>query len=509
MLEKILIIDFGSPYTQLLGRRLRELNVYCEIYPFHTSVKPDESVKGVILSGSANSAHTPDAPSPVLQSVKGKLPLLAIGYGAEYLVTSCGGKAAVGINQEFQESPLIFIDDKSHLFRGIDLSSTMWAPTRERIVSLPDHFTPEASTGEITHAAYKIDGEKSWGVLFHPEVSNTSGGSLLLKNFLIHICGCTQNWTPDSFITSSVETLRQTLGGDQVVLGLSGGVDSSVSAMLLHKAIGRNLHSIFVDHGLLRKNEFENVLRLYKEMGLQVTGVNAREKFYRDLQGVTDPEEKRKIIGRNFIEVFDEEACRIENVKWLAQGTIYPDVIESVSVGSNSVTVKSHHNVGGLPEKMNLRIVEPLRYLFKNEVRQIGKALGLRDELLMRHPFPGPGLGIRILGEVTPEKVTMLQEADAIFMSGLKEWGLYDKVWQAGVILLPVKTVGVWGDKRTYAHCAALRTVTSTDAMTAEWTHLPYEFLDAMSRKIINDVRGINRVVFDISSKPPATIEWE
>jgi len=379
----------------------------------------------------------------------------------------------------------------------------------DTIVTMPSHYRCVASTSDVTNAAFRIEGEKSWGIQFHPEVFHTTDGIRLLENFVTSECGCPQNWTPESFIESTIASLRNTLGQDKVVLGLSGGVDSSVAGLLLHKAIGRNLHCIFVDHGLLRKNEFGEVLRSYEDMGLQVTGVNARERFFRDLAGVTDPEEKRKIIGKDFIEVFDEEAHRIEEVKWLAQGTIYPDVIESVSVNGPSVTIKSHHNVGGLPEKMKLKIVEPLRSLFKDEVRRVGKALGLKEELLARHPFPGPGLGIRILGEVTPEKVAMLQEADAIYTGGLKQWGLYDKVWQAGVILLPVRSVGVMGDERTYENVAALRAVTSTDAMTADWAHLPYEFLAAMSGEIINKVRGINRVVYDISSKPPATIEWE
>ncbi|HPJ78944.1 MAG TPA: glutamine-hydrolyzing GMP synthase [Prolixibacteraceae bacterium] len=509
MQEKILILDFGSQYTQLIGRRLRELSVYCEIYPFNHFPRPDDSVKGVILSGSPFSVRDDGAPRPDLTGIKGKIPLLGICYGAQLLVHQNGGEVAASDSREYGRARLGFVAEGCPLFQGIPQHSQVWMSHGDTIVTMPSHYRCVASTSDVTNAAFRIEGEKSWGIQFHPEVFHTTDGIRLLENFVTSECGCPQNWTPESFIESTIASLRNTLGQDKVVLGLSGGVDSSVAGLLLHKAIGRNLHCIFVDHGLLRKNEFGEVLRSYEDMGLQVTGVNARERFFRDLAGVTDPEEKRKIIGKDFIEVFDEEAHRIEEVKWLAQGTIYPDVIESVSVNGPSVTIKSHHNVGGLPEKMKLKIVEPLRSLFKDEVRRVGKALGLKEELLARHPFPGPGLGIRILGEVTPEKVAMLQEADAIYTGGLKQWGLYDKVWQAGVILLPVRSVGVMGDERTYENVAALRAVTSTDAMTADWAHLPYEFLAAMSGEIINKVRGINRVVYDISSKPPATIEWE
>lgn len=504
-----MILDFGSQYTQLIGRRVRELNVYCEIYPFNHFPPVDSSVKGVILSGSPYSVRDAEAPRPDLSAIKGKIPLLGICYGAQYLVHYFGGEVAASDSREYGRAHLEYIAGDCPLFRGIPRQSQVWMSHGDTIVTMPEDYRLIASTGDVTHAAYRVEGENSWGIQFHPEVFHTSDGTLLLSNFITGICGCRQNWTPESFIETTIAELRNTLGNDKVVLGLSGGVDSSVAGLLLSKAIGENLHCIFVDHGLLRKGEFESVLRSYEDMGLHVTGVNAAEKFYHDLKGVTDPEEKRKIIGREFIGVFDAEAHRIEEVRWLAQGTIYPDVIESVSVNGPSATIKSHHNVGGLPETMKLKIVEPLRSLFKDEVRRVGKALGLREELLYRHPFPGPGLGIRILGEVTAEKVAILQEADAIFINGLKEWGLYDKVWQAGVMLLPVKSVGVMGDERTYENCVVLRAVTSTDAMTADWAHLPYEFLAKMSGDIINKVRGINRVVYDISSKPPSTIEWE
>lgn len=509
MQEKILILDFGSQYTQLIGRRLRELNVYCEIYPFNHFPLPDDTVKGVILSGSPFSVRDAEAPRPDLSAIRGQIPLLGICYGAQYLVQASGGEVAASNSREYGRARLAFIDETCPLFEGITPGSQVWMSHGDTITTMPGHFQRVASTADVDNAAVSIQGENSWGIQFHPEVFHTTDGTRLLANFLTSVCGCKRDWTPESFIESTIASLRQTLGQDKVVLGLSGGVDSSVAGLLLHKAIGANLHCIFVDHGLLRKNEFDEVLRSYEDLGLHVTGINARERFFRDLEGVTDPEQKRKIIGRDFIEVFDAEAHRIEEVKWLAQGTIYPDVIESVSVNGPSVTIKSHHNVGGLPEKMKLKIVEPLRSLFKDEVRRVGKALGLKEELLTRHPFPGPGLGIRILGDITPEKVAMLQEADAIYTNGLKEWGLYDKVWQAGVILLPVRSVGVMGDERTYENVVALRAVTSTDAMTADWAHLPYEFLASISGEIINKVRGINRVVYDISSKPPATIEWE
>lgn len=509
MQEKILILDFGSQYTQLIGRRIRELNVYCEIHPFNHFPEPDESIRGVILSGSPFSVRDGNAPRPDLSKIKGKLPLLGICYGAQYMAHHLGGEVAPSSSREYGRAKLGFIDHESTLFRNVSPHSQVWMSHGDTIVKLPSNYRVIASTEDVDYAAYKVDDENTYGIQFHPEVYHTVEGKQLLQNFIVDICGCRQNWTPASFVETTVKELRKKLGNDRVVLGLSGGVDSSVTGLLLNKAIGKNLTCIFVDNGLLRKNEFESVLHSYKDLGLNVIGVDARKKFWDDLRGVTDPEQKRKIIGRNFIEVFDDEAHKITDVKWLAQGTIYPDVIESVSVNGPSVVIKSHHNVGGLPKKMKLKIVEPLRLLFKDEVRRVGTALGMDPELLGRHPFPGPGLGIRILGDITPEKVALLQEADAIFVKGLKDWGLYDKVWQAGVILLPIQSVGVMGDERTYENCVALRAVTSTDGMTADWVHLPYDFLAKMSNEIINKVRGINRVVYDISSKPPATIEWE
>jgi GMP synthase (glutamine-hydrolysing) len=509
MQEKILIIDFGSQYTQLIGRRIRELNVYCEIHPFNHFPDIDSSVKGVILSGSPFSVRDTNAPHPDLSRIKGKLPLLGICYGAQYLAHFYGGEVAPSGSREYGRANLGFIDHDSVLFKDIRKHSQVWMSHGDTIISLPSNCKVTASTEDVELAGYKVDNEATWAIQFHPEVYHTTEGMQLLHNFTVDICGCQQEWTPDSFVESTVHALRTQLGNDKVVLGLSGGVDSSVTAMLLNKAIGEKLICIFVDHGLLRKNEFDTVLHSYEDMGLNVIGVDARNKFFEDLKGITDPEQKRKIIGRNFIEVFDEEAHKIEEVKWLAQGTIYPDVIESVSVNGPSATIKSHHNVGGLPEKMKLKVVEPLRLLFKDEVRRVGKTLGLKQELLGRHPFPGPGMGIRILGDVTPQKVAILQEADAIFMNGLKDWGLYDQVWQAATILLPVQSVGVMGDERTYENAIVLRAVTSTDGMTADWVHLPYDFLAKMSNEIINKVKGINRVVYDISSKPPATIEWE
>ncbi len=509
MQEKILILDFGSQYTQLIGRRIRELNVYCEIHPFNNLPAIDAAVTGVILSGSPFSVRDKDAPHPDLSEIKGKLPILGICYGAQYLAHFFGGEVAPSDSREYGRANLGFIDHDSELFRDISKHSQVWMSHGDTIVKLPPNYKVTASTEDVELAGYKVDNEKTWGIQFHPEVYHTTEGMQILFNYAVNICGNKQNWTPASFVETTVQELRRQLGNDKVVLGLSGGVDSSVTAVLLNKAIGKNLTCIFVDHGLLRKNEFESVLHSYEDMGLNVLGVDARNKFFNDLKGVTDPEQKRKIIGRNFIEVFDEEAHKIVDVKWLAQGTIYPDVIESVSVNGPSATIKSHHNVGGLPETMRLKVVEPLRLLFKDEVRRVGASLGLKKELLVRHPFPGPGMGIRILGEVTAEKVATLQEADAIFINGLKDWGLYDEVWQAAVILLPVQSVGVMGDERTYENAIVLRAVTSTDGMTADWVHLPYDFLSKMSNEIINKVKGINRVVYDISSKPPATIEWE
>ena len=509
MQEKILILDFGSQYTQLIGRRVRELNIYCEIHPYNHYPKIDETVKGVILSGSPFSVRDGNAPNPDLSAIKGKLPLLGICYGAQYLAHNFGGKVMPSNTREYGRANLAYIDHENELLQNISPNTQVWMSHGDTIENLPENYKVIASTSDVKNAAYKIEGEATFAIQFHPEVYHTTEGIELLRNFAVDICGSKQDWTPDSFVETTVAQLKEKLGNDKVVLGLSGGVDSTVAGVLLHKAIGENLTCIFVDNGLLRKNEFEGVLDSYKDMGLNVIGVNAKEKFWNDLKGITEPEQKRKIIGRDFIEVFDVEAHKIKNVKWLAQGTIYPDVIESISVNGPSATIKSHHNVGGLPEKMHLKIVEPLNLLFKDEVRRVGKALNIRPELLGRHPFPGPGLGIRILSDVTPEKVRILQEADSIFINGLKEWNLYDDVWQAGVMLLPVQSVGVMGDERTYENVVALRAVMSTDGMTADWVHLPYEFLSKMSNEIINKVRGINRVVYDISSKPPATIEWE
>jgi GMP synthase (glutamine-hydrolysing) len=507
--EKILILDFGSQYTQLIARRIRELNVYCEIYPFNHFPEPDQTVKGIILSGSPFSVRDKNAPVPKIDKYKGKIPLLGICYGAQFLAQYYGGEVAPSNTREYGRARLEFIDDNNKLFQNISSNTQVWMSHGDTIVELPDNFRLISSTGSIRVAAFALKGEDTFGLQFHPEVYHTTDGSKILNNFIVSICGCSQDWTPESFVESTVKELMKKLGNDKVVLGLSGGVDSSVAAGLLHRAIGKNLNCIFVDNGLLRKNEFEQVLESYKGLGLNVTGVRAGERFLGNLAGISEPEQKRKSIGKDFIEVFDVEAHRIKDVKWLAQGTIYPDVIESISVNGPSATIKSHHNVGGLPEKMNLKIVEPLKLLFKDEVRRVGKALGLPSSLISRHPFPGPGLAIRILGEITPEKVRILQDADEIYISALKSFGLYDKVWQAATILLPVQSVGVMGDERTYENVVALRAVGSTDGMTADWSHLPYEFLSRVSNDIINKVKGINRVVYDISSKPPATIEWE
>lgn len=509
MQEKILILDFGSQYTQLIGRRVRELNVYCEIHPFNHYPTIDETVKGVILSGSPYSVRDEKGPRIDLSAIKGQMPVLGVCYGAQYMAHFYGGEVAQSNTREYGRANLKYIDHQNPLFKAISENSQVWMSHGDTINRLPNHYKVIASTSDVEYAAYQIEGEETYAIQFHPEVYHTTEGTQLLQNFLVDICGCHQDWTPASFIETTVNELKKQLGNDKVVLGLSGGVDSTVAGVLLNAAIGEKLTCIFVDNGLLRKNEFEDVLDQYKGMGLNVIGVDAKQHFWDDLKGITEPEQKRKIIGRDFIEVFDIEAHKIQDVKWLAQGTIYPDVIESVSVNGPSATIKSHHNVGGLPEKMNLKVVEPLKSLFKDEVRRVGKALGINDKLLGRHPFPGPGLGIRILSDVTPEKVRILQEADSIFINGLREWGLYDKVWQAGVMLLPVQSVGVMGDERTYENVVALRAVASTDGMTADWVHLPYEFLAKISNEIINKVRGINRVVYDISSKPPATIEWE
>lgn len=508
-MQKILIIDFGSQYTQLIARRVRELNVYCEIHPFNKIPALNEDVKGVILSGSPSSVRDEDAPKPDISAIKGKLPLLGICYGAQLLANEYGGEVEGAPSREYGRAMLTVIAPEDPLMLGVPSPTQVWMSHGDTITRLPENYHVIGSTENVRAAAYHIEGEQTWGIQFHPEVYHSTDGTRILSNFVLGICGCDGSWSPASFIETTVSELKEKLGDERVILGLSGGVDSSVAAMLLHKAIGDRLTCIFVNNGLLRKNEFEDVLDSYKHMGLNVVGVDASERFYEDLKGVTDPERKRKIIGKDFVEVFNAEAKKIENARWLAQGTIYPDVIESCSVKGPSATIKSHHNVGGLPKEMNLKIVEPLRLLFKDEVRRVGKAMEMDPRLLGRHPFPGPGLGIRIIGEVTPEKVRILQEADKIFIDGLREAGLYDQVWQAGVMLLPVQSVGVMGDERTYESCVALRAVVSTDGMTADWVHLPYEFLAKTSNEIINKVRGINRVVYDISSKPPATIEWE
>ncbi len=509
MTEKILIIDFGSQYTQLIARRVRELNVYCEIHPFNRLPEIDESVKGVIMSGSPFSVRDAQAPRIDLGPIKDRLPLLGVCYGAQYLAHFFGGEVSPAPSREYGRAMLTVKRADDPLMKDMPQRTQVWMSHGDTITRIPEGYEPIASTDDVELAAYRIAGEPTWAIQFHPEVYHSTDGKQLLKNFVVGICGCAQSWTSESFVESTVAELKAKLGDDKVVLGLSGGVDSSVAAVLLHRAIGRNLYCIFVDSGLLRRNEFEDVLESYKGMGLNVKGVKAADKFLGDLAGVTDPEQKRKIIGRDFVEVFNEEACRIEDVKWLAQGTIYPDVVESASVNGPAAKIKSHHNVGGLPEHMHLKIVEPLRLLFKDEVRRVGRTLGISDMLIGRHPFPGPGLAIRVLGEVTPEKVEVLQKADKIFIDMLREAGLYDEVWQAGVMLLPVQSVGVMGDERTYESCVALRAVTSTDGMTADWVHLPYEFLAKVSNEIINKVNGVNRVVYDISSKPPATIEWE
>ncbi len=507
MQEKIIILDFGSQTTQLIGRRVRELNMYCEIVPYNKFPYDDQSVIGVILSGSPFSVYDEKAFKTNLDGIIGRLPVLGICYGAQFIAYTHGGKVEPADTREYGRAHLKWVDEQNPLMKGIKPNSQVWMSHGDTITTLPSDFKIIASTDKVAVAAYQANNEKLWGVQFHPEVYHTTDGIQILKNFVVDICGGKQDWSASSFIESTVAQLKQQLGDDKVVLGLSGGVDSSVAAVLLNKAIGNNLTCIFVDHGMLRKNEFANVLRDYEVLGLNVIGVDASAKFFKELAGVTEPERKRKIIGKGFIDVFDAEAHKIKDVKWLAQGTIYPDCIESLSI--TGTTIKSHHNVGGLPEKMNLKLCEPLRLLFKDEVRAVGRELGMPEHLITRHPFPGPGLAVRILGDITPEKVQILQDADDIFIQGLRDWNLYDKVWQAGVILLSVQSVGVMGDERTYERAVALRAVTSTDAMTADWAHLPYEFLAETSNKIINKVRGVNRVTYDISSKPPATIEWE
>ena len=510
MQEKILILDFGSQYTQLIARRVRELNIYCEIHPYNKIPELTGNLKGVILSGSPHSVREENAPIPNLENIKGKLPLLGVCYGAQHLAHKFGGEVLPSQIREYGRANLSYVDETHPLLKGVPNGSQVWMSHGDTISTLPDGYKVIASTKDVECAGYYLENESTYAIQFHPEVYHSTDGATLLKNFLVDICGCLQDWTPDNFVDTTVASLKEKLGNDKVVLGLSGGVDSTVTAVLLHKAIGENLHCVFVDNGLLRKNEFTSVLKQYEGMGLNVTGVNAKDRFYRDLAGLSDPEKKRKAIGKAFIDVFDEESHKIQDVVWLAQGTIYPDVIESVSAtGGPSATIKSHHNVGGLPDYMKLKIVEPLNTLFKDEVRRVGKSMGLSHELLGRHPFPGPGLAIRILGDITPDKVEILQEVDHVFIQGLKDAGLYDSVWQAGAMLLPVQSVGVMGDERTYEKVVALRAVESVDGMTADWVHLPYEFLAKVSNDIINKVKGVNRVVYDISSKPPATIEWE
>ena len=510
MHEMILILDFGSQYTQLIARRIRELNVYCEIHPWNKIPKIESNIKGVILSGSPFSVRDASSPLPDLSEIKGKIPLLGVCFGAQFLAHHFGGEVLPSSTREYGRANLSFVDSNNILTKGMSNDSQVWMSHGDTIARIPSNYTIISSTKDVAVAGYVINSEQTYGIQFHPEVYHTTEGKILLSNFIVSICKCSCDWTPDSFVEETIKDLQTKLANDKVILGLSGGVDSTVAAILLHKAIGENLHCIFVDNGLLRKDEFETVLKSYKGMGLNIKGISAADKFYKELKGLTDPELKRKAIGKVFIDVFDEESKKVSGAKWLGQGTIYPDVIESISgTGGPSQTIKSHHNVGGLPDYMKLQVVEPLRLLFKDEVRRIGRSLKIDNKLLERHPFPGPGLGIRILGEVSLEKVRILQEVDAIFINGLKEDGLYDTVWQAGAIFLPIQSVGVMGDERTYENAIALRAVSSTDGMTADWCHLPYEFLAKISNKIINQVKGINRVTYDISSKPPATIEWE
>lgn len=510
MQETILILDFGSQYTQLIARRIRELNVYCEIHPWNKAPELTHYIKGVIFSGSPFSVLDKDAPMPDIEKYRDKIPVLGVCFGAQYMAHVGGGIVMPSEIREYGRANLKFIDQAYELTRGMNNDCQVWMSHGDTISELPDNYKVICSTADVRVGGFKIENEQTYGIQFHPEVYHTTEGKTLLNNFIVNICKCEQSWTSDSFVDTTVKELKEKIGGEQVILGLSGGVDSSVAAFLLHRAIGDNLHCIFVDNGLLRKNEFKLVLDSYQHLGLNVKGIDASKEFYKALNGISDPEKKRKAIGKAFIDVFDRESHKVDNAKWLAQGTIYPDVIESVSAtGGPSQTIKSHHNVGGLPDYMKLKVVEPLKLLFKDEVRRVGKSMNMPQNILGRHPFPGPGLGIRILGEVTSEKVNLLQKADAIFIDGLKSAGLYDEVWQALVVLLPVQSVGVMGDERTYENAVALRAVGSTDGMTADWSRLPYDFLAKISNDIINKVKGINRVVLDISSKPPATIEWE
>ena len=509
MQEKVLILDFGSQYTQLIARRVRELFIYCEIHPYNNPPKDISSFKAVILSGSPFSVRAEDAPHPDLEEIKGKIPLLGICYGAQYLAHFFGGEVSPSNTREYGRAHLSSFNSKDSFFKGVSENSQVWMSHADTILTLPTDAERLGSTEDVSNAAYKFSNESTYAIQFHPEVFHSTDGKQILENFLVGIAEVIQDWTPDSFVEMTLKEIQEKVGQDKVILGLSGGVDSSVAAMLLHRAIGDQLNCIFVNNGLLRKNEFEEVLEQYSGMGLNVKGVDASDQFLDALDGISDPETKRKIIGKIFIDVFDAESQKVEGAKWLGQGTIYPDVIESISVNGPSATIKSHHNVGGLPDYMKLKLVEPLRMLFKDEVRRVGKSMGMDAALLGRHPFPGPGLAIRILGEITREKVRILQEVDALFIQGLRKWDLYDQIWQAGAMFLPVNSVGVMGDERTYENCVALRAVQSTDGMTADWVDLPYAFLQKISNEIINNVKGINRVVYDISSKPPATIEWE
>ena len=509
MQEKVLILDFGSQYTQLIARRVRELFIYCEIHPYNNPPKDISSFKAVILSGSPFSVRAEDAPHPDLEEIKGKIPLLGICYGAQYLAHFFGGEVSPSNTREYGRAHLSYFNSKDSFFKGVSENSQVWMSHADTILTLPTDAERLGSTEDVSNAAYKFSNESTYAIQFHPEVFHSTDGKQILENFLVGIAEVIQDWTPDSFVEMTLKEIQEKVGQDKVILGLSGGVDSSVAAMLLHRAIGDQLNCIFVNNGLLRKNEFEEVLEQYSGMGLNVKGVDASDQFLDALDGISDPETKRKIIGKIFIDVFDAESQKVEGAKWLGQGTIYPDVIESISVNGPSATIKSHHNVGGLPDYIKLKLVEPLRMLFKDEVRRVGKSMGMDAALLGRHPFPGPGLAIRILGEITREKVRILQEVDALFIQGLRKWDLYDQIWQAGAMFLPVNSVGVMGDERTYENCVALRAVQSTDGMTADWVDLPYSFLQKISNEIINNVKGINRVVYDISSKPPATIEWE
>ena len=509
MQEKVLILDFGSQYTQLIARRVRELNIFCEIFPFNNNKYDISDYKALILSGSPYSVRSDNSLKINLDNFRSFLPVLGICYGAQLLAHDSGGEVKPSKTREYGRATLKSIDDKNILFKGIQDSSQVWMSHADTIFKLPSSCVRIASTKDVENAAFQFIGENTFGIQFHPEVYHSSDGKKLLKNFLVNISNINPNWTASSFVDKTIYDLKNTIGNESVVLGLSGGVDSSVAAVLLNKAIKNNLYCVFIDNGLLRKNEFDSVLKQYEGMGLNVKGIDAKDKFYSALKNIDDPEKKRKVIGKVFVDVFDQESKKINNVKWLGQGTIYPDVIESISVKGPSATIKSHHNVGGLPDYMKLKVIEPLKMLFKDEVRRVGKELKISDKILKRHPFPGPGLAIRILGDINEEKVKIIQNADDIFISELISNNLYDKTWQAGVILLPIKSVGVMGDERTYENCVVLRAVTSTDGMTADWVDLPYEFLQDVSNKIINNVKGINRVVYDISSKPPATIEWE